>query len=1103
MHKKMFVYSLSAFIMSVLPIMPANGQSAYFQAVTNLGPAAYWPLQEAVQPPAVDVETNLGSLGAAGNAYYSSTNAVQGFAPGAIQGDPDPAVSFSSALNGGFLAVPTASSQVSVPVGPFTVEAWVYPTNGNQLVAIVSQTGPIGTGGLNGGTNSAGWSLNQNFLPYLGSGAYANSLVGWSFHVFNGAGSTGGAEADAVNNFSLNTWYHIVGVYDGTNCTLYVDGINATSSQIPMTGSYVRDTWDQLTIGCGRGLNANRFGGAIDEVAIYTNALSAAAVANDYAVGTSGSGNYPAAVAGNSPYMYWRMDAPFPAAAAVTDYPVAASYGIVANLNGLYLQGTTPGVAGPHFAGFGNLTNACAFNGIGTSATNVIPVFTNGLAFTADTASSGILITNLPNSLNLKSNNVTAMVWFKANPADIRFQTLMGHGDSSWRLSIDGGASGSPGKVHWNPGEGGEITSAGSFNDGNWHFAVGVYTNAGPASPAGWLGTNYLYVDGILNGTSAITNTGAVSFTNALIGGAPDYAPSGNGNVYRNRFFSGSLAHAAYFTNALTASQIINLYTNATGGTPPPPFITSQPFPYPSVRQVNAGAGVFIFEAVVASGGTPALGYQWYYNGGSNYVGATALVDNVIHYTNSTTSQVTITNLTAADTGYYFCIVTNNYGATTSGIVNVQITTTPVITAQSPAGAFKLFPNQNFALSVSANGGSPLAYQWFTNNVADITAGTAASYSLTGVQPAMSGETFQCIVTNSFGSATSALATLTVVPYPAGLTNSSYGSNVLALSPTAYWPMHESAPSAPADVETNYGTLGATGNGYWLDWVSPIATRQIPGAIAGDPDPAVQFYNTSGDCLIVPHSSPLTTITAPYTLEAWVKPLTDNTFGTSYQVIMGQGGAKGLNGSASLGGFALQYGGTPSTFSLVIWNGTATAYEQKTTASYPPGVWYHLVCTFDGTNVAYYVNNQLANFGTLQSGVPGPMSPDSWSPLCIGGGRWGNAGAAQPFIGAMDEVAVYPGVLSATSIGNHYAAGTTVGSNYMQTVQSDTPLIYYRMNSPAYATPPASTWPVLTNYGTLGLQRCLSSRRGAWRGGGTGRIGQIFRRPQRLQCDAG
>jgi hypothetical protein len=164
----------------------------------NLNPVAYWPLQETAQPPMADVETNLGSLGSAANAYYASTNAAKGV-PGAITGDNDAAVNFLG-NNQSFMVVPTTDHRVSLPAGkPFTVEFWARSTGNQSFVAMVNQTGPNNAGGLNAVNNSSGWSLCQNFAPYRGTGSANNPAV-WSFHVFNGNGFTGGAEADVPNN---------------------------------------------------------------------------------------------------------------------------------------------------------------------------------------------------------------------------------------------------------------------------------------------------------------------------------------------------------------------------------------------------------------------------------------------------------------------------------------------------------------------------------------------------------------------------------------------------------------------------------------------------------------------------------------------------------------------------------------------------------------------------------------------------------------------------------------------------------------------------------------------------------------------------------------
>src|ERR1700749_3047322 len=97
MRKLVAKYSVSA-IPVLFAAKMALAQSAYFQAVTNLNPVAYWPLQETTQPPVANVETNIGILGPDANAYYESANSQQG-APGAIASESDTAVSMGYGAN--------------------------------------------------------------------------------------------------------------------------------------------------------------------------------------------------------------------------------------------------------------------------------------------------------------------------------------------------------------------------------------------------------------------------------------------------------------------------------------------------------------------------------------------------------------------------------------------------------------------------------------------------------------------------------------------------------------------------------------------------------------------------------------------------------------------------------------------------------------------------------------------------------------------------------------------------------------------------------------------------------------------------------------------
>lgn len=64
--------------------------------------------------------------------------------------------------------------------------------------------------------------------------------------------------------------------------------------------------------------------------------------------------------------------------------------------------------------------------------------------------------------------------------------------------------------------------------------------------------------------------------------------------------------------------------------------------------------------------------------------------------------------------------------------------------------------------SVQANGQQPLSYQW-QRNQSDISGANSSSYTLPSAQQSDNGALFRCIVSNSFGSATSSEASLTVV----------------------------------------------------------------------------------------------------------------------------------------------------------------------------------------------------------------------------------------------------------------------------------------------------------------------------------------------------
>ena len=141
------------------------------------------------------------------------------------------------------------------------------------------------------------------------------------------------------------------------------------------------------------------------------------------------------------------------------------------------------------------------------------------------------------------TNAMTTVAWVQliVSPG---FDGLIGHGDASWRTSIN--PSGQPGG---NNGYGlNDATSPNSINDGNWHMVAYSYTgNTNQAN------NGALYVDGVLVAQNTVPATPPGDNLDVWIGGSPDYGTA--------RLLPGAyIADAAVFKQSLTAAQVQGLY---------------------------------------------------------------------------------------------------------------------------------------------------------------------------------------------------------------------------------------------------------------------------------------------------------------------------------------------------------------------------------------------------------------------------------------------------------------------------------------------------------------------------------------------------------------
>lgn len=152
----------------------------------------------------------------------------------------------------------------------------------------------------------------------------------------------------------------------------------------------------------------------------------------------------------------------------------------------------------------------------------------------------------------------------------------------------------------------------------------------------------------------------------------------------------------------------------------------------------------------VAAIGSAPLNYQWQ--------------RNMVNIGGANLPSYTIASTVFAETGAKFrCVVSNSFSTATSSEATLTVTAPPSITAQPSDQT--VTQGQPATFGVGAGGSTPLNYQWQRNQV-NISGANSSSYTISSAAPGDNGVKFRCVVSNSFGTATSNEAALTVQPLP-------------------------------------------------------------------------------------------------------------------------------------------------------------------------------------------------------------------------------------------------------------------------------------------------------------------------------------------------
>ncbi|MCL3861290.1 PKD domain-containing protein [Actinotalea sp. K2] len=232
---------------SSVPPVPGD---AYGAAVRGADPDLYWRLGESGGTTASDTSLN--------DSTGTYRNGVTLGAPGALPDVADTAATFNG--NGAMLS---SDQQFTNPT-TYSQELWFQTTTtaGGKLI----------------GFGSSRTGLSNNYDRHV----YMEDSGQLTFGVWTGEAST----ITSPESYNDGQWHHMVATQSSAGMRLYVDG--ALVGQHGQTAAQAYNGYWKVGSDTTWGPQPH-FAGTIDEVAVYSRALSSAVVAEHYSLGTTGA----------------------------------------------------------------------------------------------------------------------------------------------------------------------------------------------------------------------------------------------------------------------------------------------------------------------------------------------------------------------------------------------------------------------------------------------------------------------------------------------------------------------------------------------------------------------------------------------------------------------------------------------------------------------------------------------------------------------------------------------------------------------------------------------------------------------------------------------
>jgi hypothetical protein len=217
----------------------------------------------------------------------------------------------------------------------------------------------------------------------------------------------------------------------------------------------------------------------------------------------------------------------------------------------------------------------------------------------------------------------------------------------------------------------------------------------------------------------------------------------------------------------------------------------------------------FTATVTTSSGGFPTDGSVTFQEGSTVLAGPTSLSGGQASFSTSSLSvgAHTITAFYSSASGAF--VASNG-----SIVVTIAIGVAPVITT-SPASQ-TIAAGETATLRVEATGTAPLSYQWYGGTSPSTTTPIAAATASTFTTPALTSATSYWVrVSNPYGTADSATATITIGAAPVITTSPSIAVSATSVAATAT--VFATVANGPGN-RTDWVALYAVGASTYLDW---------------------------------------------------------------------------------------------------------------------------------------------------------------------------------------------------------------------------------------------------------------------------------------------